>query len=193
MACSNNITANIVFSCDDLPIKGLEGGEALILNWEQIDRSATTAVGAKLDTVAMKSGFQAWTINWYKELASTATALSRNAEDVDGFMHSFLARLATTSTANADIANELKNGRFVVIVKTSYTGAAGAEKYKVYGFDSGLELSELAGNSNENSSSLLFTLSTREGTYEQYPYNILNAGTEVASDGIYDGLTTPAI
>jgi len=194
MACSKKITANIIFDCADSPLKGLDGGEAIILNYEDIDKGASTQTGAILDTITMLGATTGQLVQWYRELASVATALTRNAEDFDGFSHSFLARLATTSAANAERANELKNGRFVVVVKTSYKGGTAgdeADKYKVFGWDAGLELSELAGNSNENSSSLLFTLATREGTYEKYPYNILFAGgvaEPTESDAVYDAL-----
>ena len=188
MACNKKITANIIFDCADSPIKGLEGGEALLINYDDIDKSGSTQTGAILDTIDLGVA-TGQLVQWYRELASTATALTRNAEDFDGFSHSFLARLATSTAVNAERANELKNGRFVVVVKTAYKGTANVDKYKVYGWDAGLELSELAGNSNENSGSLLFTLATREGTYEKYPYNIMYDGlAESSTDTIYAGL-----
>jgi hypothetical protein len=188
MACNKKITADILFDCADAPLKGLDGGKAVILNYDDVDFVASVQSGATItDLVALAVGFD---VNWYKELASTAVTFSPNTEDVDGFSHSFACRLATSDALNAERANELKNGRFIVVVKTAYKGAANAEAFKVYGWDSGLELSQLDGNSNENGGSLLFTLSTREGTVEKYPYNILLetnfATTETAFDAKFN-------
>jgi hypothetical protein len=121
----------------------------------------------------LKAGTSGFNLEWYKELASTASAFTANAEDVDGFSHSFLGRLAQTTAENAARAEELKIGRFVVVVETSYKGEDQEDAFKVYGLDSGLELSEASQSSNENSGSLLFTLATREGTVERYPYMIV--------------------
>ena len=89
---------------------------------------------------------------------------------------------------NAERANELKNGRFIVVVETSYKGASDAEAFKVYGWDAGMELSEMTGNSNENGGGLLFTLSTREATVERYPYNIFLETTYATSKATFDTL-----
>jgi len=193
MACSNEVTANIIFDCDDLPIKGLEGGNAVLINYVDIDKSASTVSGSKVTSLQLNSGSVGFEVQWYRELASTATALSRNAEDYDGFTHSFLARLVTSTSANAERANELKNGRFAVVVKTTYGGTNNVDKFKVYGWDAGLELSELAGNSGENNSSLLFTLATREGTYEKYPYNIFLDTDYATSLADFDALFTAVV
>lgn len=188
MACNKKITADILFDCADAPKKGLDGGKAVIINYDDIDFTASTVSGATITDLVTKSGTAGLEIQWYKELASTATAFTANSEDVDGYAHSFLGRLSTSSALNAERANELKQGRFIVVVETSYKGAANAEAFKVYGFDSGLELSEMSGNSNENSGSLLFTLSTREGTVERYPYSIFLETSYAVSKASFDSL-----
>ena len=186
MACNKKLTDSILFDCADAPIKGLSGQKAVIINWDDVDRAGSTTDGSKItDLVTTASGIS---IEWYKELASTATSYAANAEDVDGFSHSFLSRLATTSADNAERANELKNGRFIVIVQTEYKGADNSEAFKVYGWDSGLELSEMTQGSNENSGSMLFTLASREGTVERYPYNIFIESDYATSKATFDAL-----
>jgi hypothetical protein len=172
MACNKKLTDNILFDCADAPKKGLDGGKAVLINYDDIDFSSSTVSGATITALTLDSGSAGFSLTWYKELASTATSFTANAEDVDGFSHSFIARIPTTTADNAQRANELKNGRYVAVVETSYKGTDQAEAFKVYGWDAGLELSELNASSNENGGSLLFTLATREGTVERYPYNI---------------------
>ena len=190
MACNKKITDNILFNCSDAPKKGLSGGKAVIINWDDIDRAGSTVSGSKItDLVTTSTGFS---IEWYKELASVASSYTPNTEDVDGFTHSFLARLSTTSAENAERANELKNGRFIVVVETEYKGTGSTEAYKVYGWDSGLELSEMTQGSNENSGSMLFTLATREATVERYPYNIFLETDYATSKATFDSLFASA-
>ncbi|MEM9076295.1 MAG: hypothetical protein AAGC43_04610 [Bacteroidota bacterium] len=186
MACNKKITANILFDCADAPIKGLDGQKAVIINYDDIDRAALAMNGATITDLATKSGTSGFSIEWYKELASVASSFTANAEDVDGFAHSFQCRLANSDANNAERANELKNGRFVVVVESTYKGAAQASAFKVYGIDAGLELSEMTGNSNENGGSQIFTLSTREGTVERYPYSIFLETDYAASKASFD-------
>lgn len=170
MACNNKITADIAYDCADAPIKGLDSGKAVLINWDDVDWTATTMASGAVSALVLKSGTSGFNVSWYKELGSVASSYTKNTEDVDGFSHSFMARLSTTTTANSLAANELKNGRFLVVVETAYKGASDAEAFKVYGFDTGMELLEMTQSSNENSGSVLFTLATREGTVERYPY-----------------------
>ena len=172
MACNKLITADILYDCDNTPIKGLDGQRAVLINMADIDFTATTQANGICSALTLKAASVGKTLEWYKELGSVAAAYSPNAEDTDGFTHSFIGRLPVTSAANALAAAELKNGRFVVVVETSYKGTANVDAFKIYGLDTGLELSEMTQSSNENSGSLLFTLSTREGTYEKFPYVI---------------------
>jgi hypothetical protein len=193
MGCNNKLTDSILLNCtgsnSDLPVKGLAGDTAVILNYADIDRSGSTTVGSVISNlVATESGVK---VEWYKELASTATSYAANSEDMDGFSHSFLFRLPTTTAKNAERANELKNGLFVVVVPTKYQGVDQADTFKVYGWYAGLKLSELTNGSNENSG-MLVTLTTSENSYENYPFNIFNEGTYAASKASFDSLFNPA-
>jgi len=185
MACNKKVTANLLFDCADAPKKGLSGNKAVIINYSDIDFTETTQSGATITALATVSGSAGFEIQWYKELASVATSFTPDAENVDGYAHSFLGRLSTTTAESAERANELKNGRFVVVVETEYKGVDQADAFKVFGIDSGLELSEMAGDSNANGGSLLFTLSTREGTVEKYPYSIFLDATYASSSLAY--------
>lgn len=188
MSCLKKITADIVFDCNDRAKKGLKGSKAVIVNYDDIDFGATTVSGATVSNLALKTGTSGFSIGWYKDLGSTAMEYTPNDETVDGFAHSFLCRLGTTSAANAEIASELKGGRFVIVVETNYQGTDQAEAFKVFGFENGLELSEMTGNSEENTGSLLFTLSTKEDFYEEYPFQILKETDYAATKASFDSL-----
>lgn len=170
--CLDALSGDISFDCNDKPIRGLDGRRAVIINVEDIDRTQLTQTGATVSALELYEGKAGFKVEWYKELGSTEVEYAPSDEDIDGFTHSFLARFATTTANNAERARELKNGRFIVVVETSYKGDNNQEAFKIYGLHTGMELAELTGNSQENSGSLLFTLSTREGTFEPFPYNV---------------------
>lgn len=193
MACNKKITDDILADCADAPKRGLDGEKAVIINFADIDRTASVQAGAIISTLALQSGLSGFGIEWLKEgLASANSSLSVQADNVDGFLQSFLARLSTTSAENAERANELKQGRFIVVVETRYKGASSAEAFKVYGWDNGLKLTELTNNTLENSGSTLFTVSTEEGDVEQYPYNIFLDTDYATSKAAFDALFAAA-
>lgn len=193
MACNKKITTNISYDCLDVPIKGLDNSKAVLINYSDVDWTASTLSDGTVSALVLKAATTGYDIEWYKELGSTATSYAANAEDVDGFSHSFIARLATSSAANSLAANQLKDGRFLVVVETSYKGSANVEAFKVYGFDAGMELKELTQSSNENSGSMLFTLETREGTVERFPYAVYFDTSYQTSKADFDNKFAPAI
>lgn len=188
MSCLKKITADIAFSCDDRAKKGLAGNKAVVINYDDIDFAATTSTGATVTNLALKSGTSGFEIGWYKDLGSTAVEYTPNNEQVDGFAHSFLCRLSTTSATNAERASELKGGRFIVVVEKNYKGTSSADAFAVYGFENGLELSEMTGASEENAGSLLFTLRTKEDTFEEYPYQIVLETDYATTKASFDSL-----
>lgn len=171
MAYINKLSGEMLFDATSRPVKGVDG-DAVLINFDDIDFSSTTISGASVSTLTLKAGATGYKLSWYKELASNNNTFTVNTEDIDGFSQSFLGRLSTTSADNAERAKELSQGRFVVVFETRFGGVDNADKIKVLGLDVGLELSELTNNTNENSGSILFTLATKEGTYEEHPFRI---------------------
>lgn len=186
--CTHKISADLLFDCSDKPLKGLAGSRAVLLNVSELDWSSITQTGATVTALGLETGATGYKVEWYKELASTASEFVANTEGMDGFTHSFLCRLATTTAANAEAAADMKDGKFVMVVETNYKGVDNEEAFKVYGLKAGLTLTEMSGNSNENDGSLLYTLSTAEGSYEEYPYQIFLEEDYATSKAAFDSL-----
>ena len=186
--CKTKLSGDLLFDCLDKPMKGLAGSRGVIVNWSDLDLTALTQSGATISSLALMNGATGFKLEWFKELASTNSEYIKSSEDVDGFSHSFLCRLSTSTASNAERAAELKDGRFVMIVETEYKGVENLDAFKVYGIRAGMELSEMSGNSNENSGSLLYTLSTREGTFENYLYSVFSEGAYATSKAAFDSL-----
>ena len=173
MACINKLSGDIQFSCDDKPKKGIANSKAVIINYEDVDFGASTVSGATISNLALKSGATGYQLSWYKELGSATGEAVIDPEQIDGFGHSFMGRLSTTSANNAERARELKAGKFVVVYESKYQGATQGDAFKVLGFENGLELAELTTSTVENSGSILFTLSTLDDEFESFPYQVL--------------------
>ncbi|MFI8379612.1 hypothetical protein [Leeuwenhoekiella sp. NPDC079379] len=188
MACNDKLTSDILSSCDDLPKRGLKGSSAVIVNYDDIDFSSTTSSGATVSSLELVSGASGYKLEWFKDLGSAGAVYAPNSEDIDGFTASFASRISTTSAASSERANELKNGLFVMVVRTKYSGIDGADEIKIYGFENGLRLSEMTHNTNENSGSLVFTLSTEEGAVEQYPFMVFSETDYSTSKASFDAL-----
>ena len=152
------------------------------------DRAGSTVTGATISDLVLKAGLSGIAIEWYKDLASANSSFAPSTEDVDGFLHNFLTRLVTSTVENAERANELKNGRFVMVYETKYKGVDSLDAFKVAGWESGLKLSEMTFNTLENSGSTLFTLATEEGDVEQYPYQVFLEVDYATSKATFDSL-----
>lgn len=188
MTCVTKLAENILFDCANKPRKGIDGSKAVIINWDDIDFAGSTVSGAQITDLVLKSGTTGISLAWYKDLASSNSTFAPNTEDVDGFLNAFLARMGVTSKEHAERANELKNGRFIVVYESKYKGALSVDAFKVRGWETGLRLTELSENTLENSGSLLFTLATEEGDTEEYPYHTFLETDYATSKATFDAL-----
>ena len=186
--CSPELTADMVFDCADKSKKGLDGGRAVVINWEDIDRAGSTVAGATISDLVLNAGKSGFAAEWFKDLASVNSAFAPSAEDIDGFLHNFLCRIQNASADNAERSAELSQGRFVVVVETRYKGAANVEAFKVFGWENGLKLSEMTYNTLENSGSIPYTAATEEGDYETYPYNVFLETDYATSKATFESL-----
>lgn len=188
MGCNPKLTSDLLYDCADAPKKGIDGSTAVLINYDDIDFSASTVVGSKITDLVLKAGKSGFKLEWFKDLGSSNSAFAPSTEDIDGWLHNFLARLGQTTTENADAANELKDGRFVVVYESRYKGVDMDDAFKVRGWDSGLKLSEMIEDTLANSGSMLFTLTTEEGDVEKYPYNVFLETDYATSKATFDSL-----
>lgn len=188
MSCDKKVSDDLLFDCEDAPKKGLDGGSAVLINIDDVDLANSTVVGATITDLVLKAATTGYAVQWYKDLASGNSAFAPSTEDIDGFLHNFLTRLANSSAASAERANELKNGRFIMVYETKYKGVLQAEAFKVAGWENGMKLAEMIYNTAENSGAPLFTLTTEEGDVERYPYNIFLETDYATSKATFDAL-----
>jgi hypothetical protein len=185
----NRLSANISYDCSTAhrAIGGLDGGKAVLINKSDIDLTALTQSGATVTNLTLKSGSKGYEIGWIKQLGNTATEFSVN-DGIDTFNHSFACRVFGQSATDAERIKELSTGEFVLVVATKFGGNANVDKFKVFGIESGLRMTEGSASSLENDGSFLFKIGSVENFGESYPYNIYLEGTYAASKVKYDAL-----
>jgi len=186
--CAPKLTADILHDCAVKSVKGLDGGKAVIINWDDIDKASSVVAGATISDLVTLSGTSGYAAEWFKDLASVNSSFAPSTEDVDGFIHNFLCRIPNASADNAERAQELAQGRFVIVVETRFKGTDNAEAFKVLGWECGLKLSEMTWNTLENSASLLYTATTEDGDYESYPYQVFLETDYATSKATFDSL-----
>ena len=188
MGCNDQLTDNILRNCSYPPKRGLDGGKAVLINFDDIDWSATVKSNSVISDLVLFAGKTGFKIESYKDLMSSNSAYAPSTEDIDGFLHNFVGRLSVNDKDNAERATELKNGRFVVVYESRYKGENNESAFKVLGAENGLRLSEMIQNTAENSGSITFILSTLENDYEQYVYNTFFETDYATSKATYESL-----
>lgn len=188
MSCETRISKDILFECSDMPIAGLSGSRAVLINFEDINKAQSTEDGAIITQLTLNEGSTGYRVEWYKKLGHVESEFSKSDDQIDGFRHSFLSRLATSSAYNAERADELTQGNFVMVVETKFKGDEGKDAFKVYGWGSGMYLEEMTGSSAENGGSLLYTLQTDEEELEKYPYRVLLMDDYESTKAAFDSL-----
>ncbi len=186
MACSNKLSNDLLNSCADKPKAGLaHNSKAVLINISDIDRSGSTVADGQITDLVLASGATGYKLEYLKQLASVNSEFAPNAEDVSGFNHNFLGRMMVATQSNIEITAELSNGRFVVVVETPLDAES---KYKVFGWENGMDASAITYNVNEASGAIQFTLTTPENAVESYPAMGFYETDEVTSKAAFDAL-----
>ena len=188
--CIEKIIGNIGYDCsrEGRAKAGLET-RAVILNKSDLDLTAVTSSGSVVTNITLESGATGYYCDWILKQGNNTAAFVAGENTAPIFNHSFLARIHGTGAQDAERARELGNGEFEIVTQTKWKGTDNVEAYKVFGFDSGMKMSELTYSANENDGSMLFTLSSVEnGGGETYPFMIYNEGSYAANKARFDAL-----
>ena len=185
--CISKLTNDIFRDCKMLGKKGVES-ESILINFEDVDFSASTVNGAKITNLSLKSGTTGYRIESYKQLGGFSNAAVASTDGQEGFTHSITGRIEGSTLEASERLKELQQGRFIQVVKTIFKGSNQEDEFKVLGFSNGLELSESTIVSNENNGNILFTMTTLDGNIEPYMYNVLLMGDSDSTKEAFDGL-----
>lgn len=146
MACISKLAQNLTFDCakaaEPTSIRGVE--ELILVNYSDISNYSVDAVG--LATITMATGTTGYVFNSVNNSVSATIAAKLNDIIATAQEHSVVVKLIDNGgTIGArelsNLINALQLGSFIACVLTT------SGNYFVYGLMSGLECSEIAGDS----------------------------------------------
>lgn len=143
MSECGNLSKGLVASlCGKAPASGT-GKKTVLVPYDDIDRTASVVTGNVASSVILKSGKIGYLFT-SKPNATTGEATFAKGKYINLLDHAVTLRTFVKNQSAKDFMNELIAGaRVVVFVDNNESGDAGETKYEVYGWDSGLTLSEL--------------------------------------------------
>lgn len=175
--CIYGLYEDVIFDCSNPPKSGIEQ-DVLIMNWQDIDRSATLFNDNKTKIIRLRlhKGKRAYLFKGLKNLFQGQTKpLINNL--ANGHSHSLNIRVfENNENTIAQINNIINKGHFVAIVEILDKGITAKNAFEILGYDSGLEVdaSSQGRNYNTNDGAYLLTLSTPKHLKEpRTPYKWL--------------------
>lgn len=144
MDCSKITMGFIVADCDGPAIAGT-AGRVVLVSFSDIDRSKSTVTDGVIKTIVLKSGAKGYEVDSLPNAIVGDTPATVGTY-VTTFQHTLTVRIFKKSEAAKKFVNQMTTARVVAIVENNERGTAGEVKYEVYGWDSGLVLTDLTGS-----------------------------------------------
>lgn len=166
--CEDKLAADIQKDCDNTPVGGIEVN-AVIINFDDIDKASSTidTDDMTITNLATASGTSGFFIEGIKQVNGASSELVIKETSFDKFKHTFTGVVLNPSAANKkSMSNMTKGGRYVIVLEKKWKGTGQVDAFEVLGFESGLYVSEMNWNSNEDDGVIKFTLSSADG-YEE--------------------------
>lgn len=142
MDCSKITAGFIVADCDGPAIAGTSG-RVVLVSFTDIDRTKSTVANNVISTIVLKSGAKAYEVDSLPNAVVGDSPVTVGTY-VSTFQHTLAVRIFKKSEAAKKFVNQLPTARVIAIVENNERGAKGEVKYEVYGWNSGLTMTELA-------------------------------------------------
>lgn len=141
MDCSKITQGFLVADCDGPAIAGTSG-RIVLMSFTDIDRAKSTVANNVISAIVLKPGAKAYEVDSLPNAVVGDSPLTVGTY-VSTFQHTLTARIFKKSEAAKKFVNQLPTARVVAIVENNERGTKGEVKYEVYGWYSGLTLTEL--------------------------------------------------
>lgn len=143
MDCSKITTGFIVADCDGAPLAGTSG-RVILISFTDIDRGKSVEADNVISSIILKAGATGYEVDSLPN-AVVGDSPAQIGTYFSTFQHTLTVRIFKKSEAAKKFINQMPAARVVAIVENNERGKNGEVKYEVYGWDSGLTLSELTG------------------------------------------------
>lgn len=197
--CSKIKTGFINRACGKPAIAGTTA-RVILISYSDADKSKSVVTDNVISSLILKAGATGYEVDSLPN-ATVGSDTVNAGTYLKTHQHNVVVRIFKKSEAAKKFVNGLTNARVIAIVENNDTGDNGDTKYEVYGWDSGLELTEIT-VTTEMTDGVAYQVTLANGTIAQegsLPMSLFNTDaktTDLMVDGLLAGgtkCTVPAI
>lgn len=172
----------------------------ILLSYSDVDKSKSVVSDYVISSLILKAGATGYEVDSLPNATVGSDTINAGTY-LRTHQHNVVVRIFKKSEAAKKFVNGLTNARVIAIVENNDTGDNGDTKYEVYGWDSGLELTEIT-VTTEMTDGVAYQVTLANGTIAQegsLPMSLFNTDektTDLMVDGLLAGgteCTVPAI
>lgn len=197
--CSKIKTGFINQVCGKPAIAGTTA-RVILLSYSDVDKSKSVVTDNVISSLILKAGATGYEVDSLPNATVGSDTINAGTY-LKTHQHNVVVRIFKKSEAAKKFVNGLTNARVIAIVENNDTGDNGDTKYEVYGWDSGLELTEIT-VTTEMTDGVAYQVTLANGTIAQegsLPMSLFDTDektTDLMVDGLLaggTGSTVPAI
>lgn len=197
--CSKIKTGFINQVCGKPAIAGTTA-RVILLSYSDVDKSKSVVTDNVISSLILKAGATGYEVDSLPNATVGSDTINAGTY-LKTHQHNVVVRIFKKSEAAKKFVNGLTNARVIAIVENNDTGDNGDTKYEVYGWDSGLELTEIT-VTTEMTDGVAYQVTLANGTIAQegsLPMSLFNTDektTDLMVEGLLAGgtdCTVPAI
>lgn len=173
----------------------------ILLSYSDVDKSKSVVTDNVISSLILKAGATGYEVDSLPNATVGSDTINAGTY-LKTHQHNVVVRIFKKSEAAKKFVNGLTNARVIAIVENNDTGDNGDTKYEVYGWDSGLELTEIT-VTTEMTDGVAYQVTLANGTIAQegsLPMSLFNTDektTDLMVEGLLAGggteATVPAI
>lgn len=160
----------------------------ILLSYSDVDKSKSVVTDNVISSLILKAGATGYEVDSLPNATVGSDTINAGTY-LKTHQHNVVVRIFKKSEAAKKFVNGLTNARVIAIVENNDTGDNGDTKYEVYGWDSGLELTEIT-VTTEMTDGVAYQVTLANGTIAQegsLPMSLLNTD-EKTTDLMVEGL-----
>lgn len=187
--CSKIKTGFINQVCGKPAIAGTTA-RVILLSYSDVDKSKSVVTDNVISSLILKAGATGYEVDSLPNATVGSDTINAGTY-LKTHQHNVVVRIFKKSEAAKKFVNGLTNARVIAIVENNDTGDNGDTKYEVYGWDSGLELTEIT-VTTEMTDGVAYQVTLANGTIAQegsLPMSLFNTD-EATTDLMVEGLLT---
>lgn len=185
--CSKIKTGFINQVCGKPAIAGTTA-RVILLSYSDVDKSKSVVTDNVISSLILKAGATGYEVDSLPNATVGSDTINAGTY-LKTHQHNVVVRIFKKSEAAKKFVNGLTNARVIAIVENNDTGNNGDTKYEVYGWDSGLELTEIT-VTTEMTDGVAYQVTLANGTIAQegsLPMSLFTTD-EKTTDLMVDGL-----